>query len=439
METFAKLFGSLLVHPRLHSEAAPGRKHRIFLPRPAPVAGRVQASHHQGDAARTDDYTAFVENYARKHRVPMEWADQLDGKSKEDHVRPHLNRRQSKSQFGVYYIIKSMETGPSFRIAVPKFPADDPNYRIVRSQRTRYTHLYFYILDPVLGPMSMCVGTFLPFHATFWINGHSFLERELVKKEAKFRKDDNAFLGTDDRAQLQRAADGLSAETIQKRLDYWSLAIGPKFSAKQRAEVNLNRMYSIQQVEYCWSFIFKRNSPIHRLYERSCDLGLFRLTADKITQIFGFRKDRRMRGKMQSVMERLDHGHHVLRVHARNAVGRMYEKFSTLLRVEVLSNHLRDFGSANRWRIWRRSGRSCRRSATGWLDSVPRRWTRMWSSRCSSGWRCPSWWSRRDRRRQPETMAVASRTTRATRKRRAGRKRRARRKLRRRRKGGRPR
>ena len=34
-------------------------------------------------------------------------------------------------------------------------------------------------------------------------------------------------------------------------------------------------------------FIFKRNFPIHKLFERSCELGLWRLTAHKISEIFG--------------------------------------------------------------------------------------------------------------------------------------------------------
>jgi hypothetical protein len=72
--------------------------------------------------------------------------------------------------------------------------------------------------------------------------------------------------------------------------------------------------------------------------------GLFRLTADKITRIFGFRLHRRFRGKLQTVLENIGHGHHVLRACAKNAVLRMYEKFSTFLRLEVLSNNLRDFG-----------------------------------------------------------------------------------------------
>jgi hypothetical protein len=45
--------------------------------------------------------------------------------------------------------------------------------------------------------------------------------------------------------------------------------------------------YAISQIEYCRNFIFKRNFPTHKLFERSCELGLWRLTANKIAEIFG--------------------------------------------------------------------------------------------------------------------------------------------------------
>ena len=56
---------------------------------------------------------------------------------------------------------------------------------------------------------------------------------------------------------------------------------GPKFSTKERKELNLSRFYAITQIEYCRNFIFKRNFLIHKLFERSCELGLWRLTAEK--------------------------------------------------------------------------------------------------------------------------------------------------------------
>jgi hypothetical protein len=117
----------------------------------------------------------------------------------------------------------------------------------------------------------------------------------------------------------------LSPDIIGKQLNHWA----------------------IQQVEYCQNFIFKRHFPIHQLYERSCDIGRMRLTADKVSRVFGFRLHKRLRGKLQTVLEKIDHRHHVLHAGARNAVLRMYEQFSTFLRVEALRNNLKDFGLKN--------------------------------------------------------------------------------------------
>src|SRR4051812_37261014 len=44
------------------------------------------------------------------------------------------------------------------------------------------------------------------------------------------------------------------------------------------------------------------------------------------------------------MLEKLDHGHHVLRIYCKSLVARMYEKFGTFLRVEVCVNRLKDVG-----------------------------------------------------------------------------------------------
>jgi hypothetical protein len=73
-------------------------------------------------------------------------------------------------------------------------------------------------------------------------------------------------------------------------------------------------------------------------------MGLFRLAADKVAHIFGVRVTKRLRGKLHRVLEKLDHGHHVLRIYCKNLVGRMYQKFSNFLRVEVCVNRMKDLG-----------------------------------------------------------------------------------------------
>jgi hypothetical protein len=348
METFAKLFGSLLAFVYHCFDRIVILGHIPLLTRPENIVHFFRDVHQSGAITkdvlrkRTDEYNRWVEAFARKRKIPAEWAER--GVRKEDYVRPYLQRMERQNQFGVYFILKSMEVGPTFRSSAPKFQTADPDYRIIGRQRCRYTHYYFYIRDEVLGPMSMCVGSFLPFQITYYLNGHHYIERELLRRGIGFRKDDNAFLAVDDPKALQAAADRLSAGIIHKRLDYWTWLLGPKFSGKDRATINLSRHYSIQQVEYCRNLIFRRNFPIHKLFERSCDIGLLRMTPDKITQIFGFRISKKLRGKLQSVLERIEHGHHVFRACGKSAVLRMHEKFATFLRLEALSNNLKDFG-----------------------------------------------------------------------------------------------
>jgi hypothetical protein len=108
--------------------------------------------------------------------------------------------------------------------------------------------------------------------------------------------------------------------------------------------MNLSRFYAINQIEYCRNFVFKRHFPIHKIFERSCELGLWRLTAHKISEIFGVRLTKKFRGKLSTVIDQIEHGHHVYRAYWKNAFLKQYEKFSTFLRNELCSNNLSDFG-----------------------------------------------------------------------------------------------
>jgi hypothetical protein len=63
------------------------------------------------------------------------------------------------------------------------------------------------------------------------------------------------------------------------------------------------------------------------------------LTANRISEIFGVRLTRKLRGKLASVIEQIDHGHHVFRANFKSALLRQYEKFSRFLRNELLSNN----------------------------------------------------------------------------------------------------
>jgi hypothetical protein len=44
------------------------------------------------------------------------------------------------------------------------------------------------------------------------------------------------------------------------------------------------------------------------------------------------------------MLDKIDHGHHVFRVYCKKLVARLYEKFSTFLRVEICVNRMKDLG-----------------------------------------------------------------------------------------------
>ena len=106
--------------------------------------------------------------------------------------------------------------------------------------------------------------------------------------------------------------------------------MGPKFCKKERSQMNLSRFYAITQIEYCRNFIFKRHFPIHKIFERSCELGLWRLTANRISEIFGVRLNKRLRGKLATVLDQIEHGHHVFRASWKNAFSQTVRKVLAL-------------------------------------------------------------------------------------------------------------
>jgi hypothetical protein len=319
MEAFLELYSGMIVFVYHCFDRVVINGYLSLLSRPENVVYffrqvvGIQAITKEVLSKRTRDYQRWVEAYARNQGIPMQWAEK--GVRKEDFVAPYLRRMQRQKRYGLYCILQSMEQGWTYRSRPPKFATADPHYQILAKSRSRFTHYYFYIRDEFLGPMVMRVASFLPFQTTYYLNGHHFIQVELNRAQIRFRKDDNAFVSVADPHALQAAAERFSPAIIRRRLEYWTLVLGPKFSRPERAAMNLGRFYAICQVEYCRNFIFRKHFPIHKIFERSC-------------------------------LEHLEHGHHVLRAYLKNSFLRQYEKRRTFLRNELCCNNLKDFSLA---------------------------------------------------------------------------------------------
>jgi hypothetical protein len=347
MESLLQLFGAMVMFTYHCFDRLVINGYLSMLSRPEQVVYLfryvlgIKAITKEVLARRTADYQNWVESYARNHGIPIQWAEK--GVRKEDYVRPFLKKAKQRKTYGVYIIFKSMEQGSTFRSLEPKFKTADPDYRILKKTRSRFTHYYFYIFDEVMGAMVLRVASFLPFQTTWYLNAHHFIEQELARRGIRYRMNDNAFLSVDDPQTLQAIAECFSPEVIRQRIDYWTFLLAPKFSKKEREAMNLHRYYFISQVEFCNNVVFNRHFPIDRLFKRSCEIALACLSADKISRFFGQRITRRFQGKLNIVLDQIEHGHHVLRAYFKNSFVKQYEKFRTFLRIETCSNNLADF------------------------------------------------------------------------------------------------
>ena len=106
METFAKLFERFLVFVYHCFDRIVIQGYLPLLTRPEHIVHFFRDVHGlypitpQVLAKRTLEYRGWVEGYARNHKIPMLQAKK--GESKEECVRPHLQRMERRNQHGVY-------------------------------------------------------------------------------------------------------------------------------------------------------------------------------------------------------------------------------------------------------------------------------------------------------------------------------------------------
>lgn len=178
MELFTKLFGAWLIFVYHCFDRIVLSGYLMGLQRPDQVVFWLQqvlgieAITKEVLSRRTQEYVAWVEAYARNRNIPVEWAEK--DVRKEDYVLPLLKRMERHNRFGVYFIFQTMEQGWTFRPGkqlVSRTPGGPADYPILHRHRARYRYYYFYLRDEVMGPMILRMGTFIPFEASYYLNG----------------------------------------------------------------------------------------------------------------------------------------------------------------------------------------------------------------------------------------------------------------------------
>jgi hypothetical protein len=141
----------------------------------------------------------------------------------------------------------------------------------------------------------MRVATFFPFQATYYLNGHSFIEQELNRANIAFRKNDNAFLTVDNVEALQRGSTtGPSS---------WG-----RSSPTRSARRSISRVLFDLADRILPQLHLQEAFPDPKDFERSCELGLWPAHSQQDLRATLHRK---ISGKLATVIDQIEHGHHV--------------------------------------------------------------------------------------------------------------------------------
>jgi hypothetical protein len=285
---------------------------------------------------RTSTYREWVDRYTVGQGIPVLPAPK--GVRKEELVRPYYGRLGPHE--GIACVLTSLETSRTFISYTPQRTprSGDETYRRIETGRKRFLHLYWYVWDPVMGPMSLRVATYLPFTVTAYLNGHHFVSERLRGTGVSLYQQDNAILRVNDPDALQVAANALTPAVLQERCDYWTAKLAPSFSPTEQAAMDLRYRYSLAQIELATDVIFAEPSPLRALFRRAVELGLLLGGADRTAHLFGRQITSRYRGKLQTVLDRRNEGHPVLRSYYQTSFVKQYEKAETLLRTETCIN-----------------------------------------------------------------------------------------------------
>jgi hypothetical protein len=237
---------------------------------------------------RRCDFMAFAEEQSKvlvdfAKRMAQEAGAQyrfLQGHHRKDKLIDEM-LRQRPIFAGLIGVLCCMETCPSFKLVYGK-----GRPRLINARRPQRV-LYFYFMDKELGQIYVRLTTWFPFTVQIYVNGHSWLEKQMLKRRIGFNLRDNAFTALDDPEAAQKLADSFGHLKWRKILDRLVRQVNPLM--KERWFRGYNYYWVVDQAEYATDLIFTNRESLAGLYSRLLDHAAISFSAKDILTFLGRR------------------------------------------------------------------------------------------------------------------------------------------------------
>jgi hypothetical protein len=207
--------------------------------------------------------------------------------------------RSRRKREGVLYVGKAQEKARIMRTEPRRCKRTGATYPWIVQSTGMVNHYYLYCVDEDFGPFFLKFCSYFPYNAKLCINGHEYLKRQLAKWGVAFEALDNGIKSCADRALLQRLADGLTAEKIERLLRKWLRRLPHPFPARDRA-AGYRYQLSILQAEFSLTQV--RDQPVmgrvffEEVIRENLDLG----RPSQVNLIFDRKINRRTPGRFRT-------------------------------------------------------------------------------------------------------------------------------------------
>ncbi len=288
----------------------------------------------------TRDLQARVERFAAEQQVPVVAFPR--GADKEDIADAYFAKAPARE--GVIFIGTAQERASSWW-GKPK--RDERGLDFSYARRTvAVTHYYFYLRDREWGRAFLKFCSYAPFAGRLYLNGHSWLQRQLERRAIAFGTLDNGLLECTDPDTAQRLADGLGARDIEGLLARWLPRLPLPLTAADQAAGYRYRP-SLWQAELSDTHVFARPRDGRLWFEHAirCQLDLGR--PSRVQLVFGRRivrhGPRPTPGDFRTrvITDGVDPS---IELHYRRSKVKAYFKLGRALRVETTINDTHDLG-----------------------------------------------------------------------------------------------
>jgi hypothetical protein len=250
---------------------------------------------------------------------------------KDDEAR-RLAQRDGLTE-GLICVFAILEQAQSFQL---RYGEGKP--RLVSTQ-PRCLCLYFYYLDRDFGLLHVRLQTWFPFTVQIYVNGHSWLERQLTRRRLGFTACDNAFTSLADPVRAQKLADKLPGLNWPRLLAVFARRVNPLLGDLLDG---MTYYWVTDQAEYATDILFRDAATLARLYPQWLEHATLRFSAEDVMTFLGRKLTGQFAGELRSETKRRWPGARVKHRLKANWI-KMYNKFALVLRIETVINDPTEF------------------------------------------------------------------------------------------------